>query len=187
MEVVAVDDVPETGEQFLEAAPVLGKVGDDREEPPRPVRKDERGDFPEVPGPGLVAGLDIARPFGEPGPAEKIRAEARPGLDPGQDVAFIERGAERPGVRILELGRLRSEPGLEEALVEDEAGETELLGDVGLVLVDGPANIGLADEEEIAVLLPAPGDRLPIIRVAAEMALIFDRRLRGPPSGRRLA
>ena len=32
------------------------------------------------------------------------------------------------------------------ALVEDEAGETELLGDVGLGLVDGPADIGLAEE-----------------------------------------
>ena len=63
------------------------------------------------------------------------------------------------------------EPGVEEALVEDETGEAQLFGDIGLVLSDGLGHVRLTDEEEVAVLEPAPSGRLPVVRVAAEPAL----------------
>jgi hypothetical protein len=81
----------------------------------------------------------------------------------------------RPRSFSLVLGLVHGacEPGVEE-LDDNKARQTQLLGDVGLVLGDGRAHVRLADQKKIAVLVPVPGGRLPEVRIAAETARMDD-------------
>ena len=168
VEVVAADGVPDPREELFEAAPASGALGDDREEAAIARRERERGQLAEIAAPGLMAAE--GGPFREKpgGLFQELPAERTSRFEPDQDVAPFERGAQDPGIGIPELRRIGTEPGLEKPLVEDEPGQAELLGDVGLVLGDGLRDVRLADEEEIAVLMPAPGARLPEVGIAAE-------------------
>ncbi len=176
VEVVAGDDVAHIGEQLFQTRPVPGLFAHHGEETTVPVGQGDGDDLTIARRPGLVAAEGGPGAGQSGGLGQQLDAQRARRRGPDESVT-LRQGPGQGLVRgVLELGHGTFEPGVEEALVDDQAGKAQLLGDIGLVLDHGRGHVGPAHEEEVAVLGPRPGRRLPVIRIAAETAPVFDRR-----------